>query len=86
MSLHAWSGHFSNCCFNAGAHASESAYKHLKSGISIPYSPTVLLDLSPTGFQSQAFGELLSLIQFSRVEVPDVGHKAVTSQGESPDL
>ena len=55
----------------------ESACKPIKSGISIPYSPLVLLDISPVDLQSQMFWGLISSMQVQRVRVPDIGHKSL---------
>ena len=53
----------------------ESACKPIKSVISIPYTPLVLLDISPGGLQRQMFWGLISSMQVSRVGVPDIGQK-----------
>ena len=55
----------------------ESACKPIKSGISIPYSPLVLLDISTVDLQSQMFWGLISSMQVQRVRVPDIGHKSL---------
>ena len=44
------------------------------------------LGLRPIDFQSQTFWGLITVVQFPRIEVPDVGHKPLTSQGESLDV
>ena len=66
---------FQTVAFVLDCQVGESACKSFKSGISIPYSPLVFLDVSPVGFQSQMFWGLISPVQVPRVGVPDVGHK-----------
>lgn len=55
-----------------------------KSGISVPYSPWILLDVSPIGFQSQMFERLVSQVQVSRVGVLMLGMNPLTPQEEVP--
>lgn len=43
-----------------------------------------LLDISFIGFQSQMFWDLVSPLQISKVEVPDMEHKPLTHEGEAP--
>lgn len=50
----------------------EFVHEPIKIRISIPYSLMVHLNPSLTGFQSQRFGGLLSLVQIPRVEVPNL--------------
>lgn len=52
--LHIWSRCFSNCCFCV-ASKDESVHKHFKSGLSILYSLSGLLGITPVGFQRQMF-------------------------------
>ena len=65
---------------------SEFVYEPLKSWISFPYRPMVLLDISPICFQNQTFWGFIAPVQVSKVEVPDVGHKLLTPQGEMPQI
>ena len=46
-----------------GQEASNSVLTVSKSGVSISHSPLALLDVNPTGFQSQAFWGLPFLVQ-----------------------
>lgn len=59
--------------------ASGSVCEPFKNGI-LPYSPMVLLDVSPVHFQSQMFYELVSLVQVPRAGLLNVGHKPLASQ------
>lgn len=65
---------------------SKSACEPLIGNISDSHSPPVSPDISLFDFQSQCFGGLISLVQILRVGVLDMGHKPLTSQGETPDL
>lgn len=58
---------------------SEFAHEPFKSNISL--DDMVLLDVSPIGFQSWIFWELILLVQVPRVEVSNVGHKPLAPQG-----
>lgn len=73
-------GTFQTSAFELGPRVSKSV--HFKSSFSIPYSSIVFLDVIPIGFQSQAFRGLISSTQNLGVGVPDVEHKALTSQGK----
>ena len=53
----------------------EPACKPFKSGISIPYTPLILLDISPGGLSKPDVLGLISSTQVPRVQVPDTGHK-----------
>ena len=53
-----------------------------KSRVSVSYSPTALLNTSPTGFQSQVFWGLI-LVQDFCTEKPDVGLGPLTPWGTS---
>lgn len=77
-------GNFQTADFMLSPKVYKFVHEPSKSKICIPYSPMVLLNLSLIGFQSQTFRELLSLVQIPRAEVPDVGHKLLTPQGENP--
>lgn len=63
--------HLSNCCFCAVSQDKQICV-HFKSGFSILYSPMVLLEVSPAGFQGQRLWGLVHLVQFPRLRVPDV--------------
>lgn len=41
----------------------------------VPYSPLILLDISPIDFKGQMFWEMIVLLQVPRVKMPDMGHK-----------
>lgn len=77
-------GSFQTADFVLSPRVDEFVHEPLKSKISTPYSLMVLLNLSLIGFQSQTFQELFALVQIPRVEVPNVGHKLLTPQGETP--
>lgn len=81
--LHVWSRHFLNCCFCVG---SWSKWVETFKSRSISYSPVILLDASPIGFQSQIFWELISQVQVPSIDMPNVGHNPLTPQGETPYL
>lgn len=46
-----------------------------KSEFSISYSPMVLLEVNPIGFQDQTLWDLISLVQFPTVGRPERRHK-----------
>ena len=66
--------------------ASEPVHEPFKSEVTVSYSPLVLLDIRPIGFQSQIFGGLIFPVQVPRVGGPDVGLKPLASQEEAPCL
>lgn len=51
-----------------------------KSGLNISYGPVVLLDVSPTGFQSQMWWGFASPLHVPRVGVLALGHKTLIPQ------
>lgn len=51
---------FETVAFVTGPGASEYVYQCLQSGISVLHSHVILLDVGPTGFQSQTFWGLIS--------------------------
>ena len=53
--IHVWPSAFQTAAFLLDAELSQSACEPFKGGNSIPYSPMILLDISPIGFQSQMF-------------------------------
>lgn len=65
---------------------SESVYKPFKSRISDPNNTLGLPDINPTGFQSQMFQGLNSLVQAQRFGVLDVGHKPPIPQEEGCEM
>lgn len=46
----------------------------------VSHSPADLMDISLITFQSQTFGELISLVQLPRVRVLEVGYEHLTPQ------
>ena len=55
----------------------ESVCKPIKSGISIPYSPLVLLDISTVDLQSQMFWGLIVPVQVLQDGKPSVGLRSL---------
>ena len=53
-----------------GLRAYEILHVPFKSGVSVSYSPSALPKMSPTGFQSQMFWGLISLMQDPQVGCP----------------
>lgn len=51
----------------------------LKSRVSVPGSPTVVLYVFAVGFQGQVFWELVSSVQDLGAGVPDVEHRTLAS-------
>lgn len=74
-SIHVWSRHFSNCGFYVVWPVGEAACKPFHNGISVPYTPLVLLNISPVGLSKPDVLRLISPMQVPGVQVPDIGHK-----------
>ena len=55
-------------------------HEPFKTGLFIPYSCMISLDIIPSVFQSLPFRGLVPLVQDLRVEMPDVEHKPITPQ------
>ena len=53
----------------------EAACKPFHNGISVPYTPLVLLNISPVGLSKPDVLGLISPMQVPGVRVPDIGHK-----------
>jgi len=68
---------FQTVAFMLYGQVGEAACKPFHNGISIPYTPLVLLDISTVDLQSQMFWGLISSMQVQRVRVPDIGHKSL---------
>lgn len=58
----------------------------LTSGVSVYYSPSAFLELSPTDFQNQMLWGLIFLLLVSRTGVPFVGLEIVSPQRGPPYL
>lgn len=73
-----------NLAFALHPGASISSHEPFKSRISDPYSPMVLLDLSPAGFQSQMFWGLVSPVLVLKAVLPDERYEPFAPQGVAP--
>lgn len=62
--------------------AIKGIHEPFKRGFSVFCSCMVVLEVSPIGFQSLPFRELISLRQDLRVGVPDVEYRPLTTQGK----
>lgn len=75
-------GAFQTVVFLLGLGVRETAQKAFRRGISVSNSTLSPLD---TGFLSQMFWELVSLVQIPGVRMSDIGHQSLAPQRETPD-
>lgn len=73
-------GAFQIAAFVLVSRVTKSACEPFKRSISVSYSPLGLLDVSPVGVQSQMFWGFISLLQFPRIGVLDVGYEPLSPQ------
>ena len=70
--------------FVLGPGVSGFAHKPFRSEIFVPYSALCLLNISPTGFQSQMFWGLVPPVQDARFGMPGVGYKTLLFSEKLP--
>lgn len=77
-------GSFPTVTFTLGLWMCGSVPEHFKTDFFTPYSPIILLEVSPIGCQGQVLWKLISPVQFPNVGMPDVRHKLLAPQGQYP--
>ena len=77
---------FQNVASVLGFRESEFLHIPFKSGVSVSYSLSAVMDVNPNGFQSQMLWELIFPVQIPWPGKSDMGFKSLSPQGKPSRL